>query len=159
MERAMSMIAIWQKVGIVLSPLIVAVLTALLAALLLVASMVTGVTVKFRDLFALLALCSLIPLLGQIAGFIVVRAKGDEIQTMEQLRPAFGLDLLLGAGANKALLALLNYFSIFTIWYIVVLGLTFAALTGASKAKSYLTTSPVWFVPMLFTVGFSFLRS
>jgi hypothetical protein len=84
--------------------------------------------------------------------------KGDEIQTLEELQPSFGLGLFIHEGVGKTMMAVLNYFSIFMIWYIVILGLALACLTGSSKGKGFAASAPSWLLGLLIVVGISFLR-
>ena len=158
LERSIGVIETTQRVMGLASPLLAAGFLALLAAVLLGACSVLDIKSSFRDLFSLLAHGSLISFLGQVAGFIVLRIKGDEIQTMEELQPSFGLDLIFHEGLSKPAAAALKYFSIFTIWYIVMVTLTLAALTGCKKGRAFLAITPVWFLPLIFMVGLSFLR-
>lgn len=130
----------------------------LFAWLIGVVGSIVGARAKFRDTFSLLAAFSLIPALQYIAAYIVLNAKGDEITTQEQMSPPFGLDIFL-QDVHGPLLALLNYLSIFQIWYIVVLGLGYAALTRTSKGKGFIATSPAWVVPLLLRMlGAAFSR-
>jgi hypothetical protein len=50
------------------------------------------------------------------------------------------------------LLAFVNFFSIFEIWYIVILGLSLAYLTGSSKGKAFAAITPAWLIPLLLAV-------
>ncbi len=158
LQRSMGMIETMQKVGVFASPLIMAGMLALSAAILLGSCSVMGLVARFRDLFSLLCHCSLIGMLQTIAGYVVVRLKGDEIQTVEELQPSFGLGLIFHQGISKPVMAVLNYFSIFTIWYIVILSLAVACMTGSTKGKGFAAAAPVWLLGLLFFVGISFLR-
>src|SRR5260370_38731724 len=90
-------------------------------------------TTLFRS-FSIMAACSLIPALQYAATYVVLRSKGDEITNQEQMTPPFGLDIFVNP--HGPLLAMLNFFSIFEIWYLVIFGLTLAYLTGSSKGKA-----------------------
>ena len=80
--------------------------------------------VKFQHLLSLLMTCGMISTLQYIATVIVLKSKGlDDIQSMQQLQVPLGLDIFINA--NGALAGLLNFFSIFMIWYIVMLVLTY----------------------------------
>jgi len=158
LERSMGMIQTMQKVGVFASPAIMAGMLALGAAILLGSCSVLGMRTTFRDLFSLVCHGSLIGMLQAIAGFVVVRMKGDEIQTVEELRPSFGLGLFFHEGIGKPALAVMDYFSIFTIWYIVILSLALACLTGSSKGKAFAAAAPAWLIGLLFFVGISFLQ-
>ena len=110
-----------------------------------------GLRAKFRDVFALMAACQLIPALQVIATYIVLRAKGDEITSQEQLTPPFGLDILL-QDIHGALLALVNFFSIFEIWYLIVLTFALAYLGKSSKGKAFFAITPAWLLPLVIRV-------
>ncbi len=151
-DKALPMIEMTQKIAAAASPVIIVAMLALFSAVMMGACVVMDVQGKFRDHFSLLAHASLIGALQQAAGFIVIRLKGSEIQSIRELRPAFGFDLLLPPDANKLLAAVLGYFSLFTIWYIIMLALTFAHLHGVSRGKAFAVTSPVWVLAMIFAV-------
>jgi len=98
-----------------------------------------------------MASCGLVIALQSIAVVIVVRAKGDEVTSQEQLTPPFGLDLLLPS-AHGVLYALLNFFSIFEVWYLIVLTFGLAYLAKVSKGKAFFAISPAWVLPLLYRV-------
>jgi hypothetical protein len=116
------------------------------------------VNAKFVWLFNLLAGCSLIQLLGGLASFAILKAKG-EVSTMAELRPALGLDIFMPEGANKYAVALLGYFSIFEIWWIVMMVLIFSAAFRVTKGKAFAIISPLIILSILFRViGAAFQR-
>jgi hypothetical protein len=45
-----------------------------------------------------------------------------------------------------------SFFSVFEIWSIVMLALTYAALTRSSKGKAFFATAPAWIVGLVFAV-------
>jgi len=151
--RALPMISLTQKIAAAASPLIMTAILAIFAALLSAASVVLNIRSRYRDNFSLLAHAGLIGVLQQLAGFLVIRLKAGEIQSIQELRPSFGFDLLLAEGSNRLLQGVLSYFSIFTVWYIVMLALTFANLTGISKGKAFVATAPVWILSMALAVA------
>ncbi len=112
----------------------------------------TATNVRFRDMFSLLSACGLILALQGIATIVVLRVRENEIQSMAELQPAFGLDIFVGDGLGKPLLAVLNFFSIFEVWYLIVATVGVAALARCSKAKALIAITPVWLVPLLFKV-------
>jgi len=137
--------------GIAFAPLFVVGILALLAWLVSVTGSVVGLRAKFRDVFSLMAACSLISSLQYIATYIVVRTKGEEIQSPEQLMAPFGADIFI-QDVHGAALAFLNFFSIFEIWYLVILGLSFASLTGSSKGKAFAAITPAWLLPLVLSM-------
>ena len=151
METARNLAHTFSTVGIALSPVFVIGILALLAWLVTVTGSMVGLRAKFRDVFSLMAACSLIPALQVIATYIVVRTKGDEIQSPEQLMAPFGADIFI-QDLHGATLAFLNFFSIFEIWYLVILGLSLAYLTGSSKGKAFAAITPAWVIPLLLVI-------
>jgi hypothetical protein len=158
-ESRMGMIQTMQKVGVFVTPVFLAAMLALAAAILLLACTVMGMNASFRDLFSLVSHCSLISMLQTIAGYFVIRMKGDEIQTIAEMRPSFGLGLLFHEGIGKPLLATLDYFSIFTIWNIIITSLALAYLTGSSKGKGFAAAAPSWLLGLLIFIGVSYLQN
>jgi hypothetical protein len=151
-ERALPMIAMTQKISAFAVPIFIGLLTALSAGILSAACAVMDIKSTYRNNFALLAQTLMFGALQVLAGYFVLRLQGDSVQTLAALRPAFGFDLLLTDDASHLLRGVLNYFSIFNVWYILILGLAFAYLTGTSKGKAYGATAPVWILGMIFTV-------
>ena len=151
METARNMAHTFSQVGIAFTPIFVVGILALLAWLVSVTGSMVGLRAKFRDVFSLMAACSLITALQFIATYIVVRTKGDEIQSPEQLMAPFGADIFI-QDVHGPTLALLNFFSIFEIWYLVILGLALAYLTGSSKGKAFAAITPAWIVPLLLSM-------
>jgi hypothetical protein len=151
MERARSITHTITQFTIPAAPVIVMGFLALFAWLIGLVGSMLGMRSKFRDVFSLLAACSLIPALQSIATYIVIRAKGDEITTPEQLTPPFGLDIVL-QNVHGPLLAILNYFSIFQIWYLIVLTLGLAYLTKSSKGKAFAAITPAWLIPLFLRI-------
>jgi hypothetical protein len=152
MEQTRSIMAITTKVMTPLTSVFVIGFLAFYALLVKVVYSIMDIRPKFRELFSLLAACSLIPAMQYIASYFVIRAKGDPIDTPEQMTPPFGLDIFF-PNLHGPALALLGYFSLFQIWFLVVLCIGLAALTKTSKTKAILAMIPVWLFPLLFRVA------
>jgi hypothetical protein len=112
---------------------------------------VLGVNPRFLQLFNLLAGCSLITMLAGIASFVILKSKG-EVSTQAELRPALGLDIFMPEGANKYAVALLGYFSVFELWWIVMMVLTFSAAFRVTKGKAFSIVLPLIVLAILFRV-------
>jgi hypothetical protein len=140
------------------SPLLVALKLLILAGILKLMVTLGGLDVVFKKLFSFISNASMIIFLEGLATFAVIKAKGDDIQTMEEMMPSLGLDLLSRGQLPKAVEAGLHFLSIFEIWYIVVLVVGFAALAKCSKSKAFQLTLPVWLIPMLFMVASAIFR-
>ena len=133
------------------TPVIVIAVFALLAWLVGLMGSIAGVRAKFRDIFSLMANCALIQGLQVIAAYIVIRSKGEEITSQEQLTPALGLDIFF-PNLHGTLLTVLNYFSIFQVWYLVVLTIGLAYLAKTTKGKAFFAITIAWLVPLLLRV-------
>ncbi|HTR37459.1 MAG TPA: YIP1 family protein [Bryobacteraceae bacterium] len=150
-EAARNITLMLTRVAFLFTPVLIIGFLALFAWLVMVMGSMAGLRAKFRDVFALMSACSLIPALQYIAAYIVVRAKGDEITSQEQLTPPFGLDIFF-PDIHGPLLALLNFFSIFQIWYLIVFTIGLAALAKTSKGKAFAAITPAWVLPLLLRV-------
>ncbi|HMF74145.1 MAG TPA: YIP1 family protein [Bryobacteraceae bacterium] len=141
-----------------LAPVLAAMILSLEAGILLATSSVLGVKANFRSLFNLVSGCALILMLEQIAGIVILKAKGD-ISSVAELRPPMGLDIFLPEGTNKFLLAFLGYFSIFEIWWIVMLVLIFAAAFRVSKGKAASVVAPMVLLGLLWKLTATFFQN
>src|SRR5260370_34954364 len=103
LERALHFAEMFAKVGVFIGPLFIAGILALLAALVMLMASMLSLRVKFRDVFALMSACSLISALQIVARYFVLHAKAGEIGSMQQLRPAFGLDIFFSDLKGPAL--------------------------------------------------------
>jgi hypothetical protein len=128
---------------------IVLLIYALSAGILLAMSAVMGVEAKFGQLFNLVAGCGLIQSLATIASAAILHFKG-EVSSMAELRPAMGLDIFLPEGTNKYLVALASSFSIFQIWWFVMMVLIFAIAFRVSKGKAFAAVFPLWLLGLGF---------
>lgn len=159
LEQALRIAGIITRVSMFASPVLIVGITAFFGAVIMLMASMMSVKVKFRDVFSLLCACSLIYTLQIVASYFVLRAKADDIGSMQQLQPPFGLDLFFG-DLKGPLFAILNYFSLFQVWYLVMLALALAWLAGTSKGKAFTIITPVWIIPLLFKiVGAVFQRS
>ena len=151
LERAQSVAHTIAKVTSFMSPVFLIAFLAFWALLVKAIYSTMDVRPRYRDVFSLFAACGLIPLLQYIATYVVLRAKGEPITSSEQMTPPFGLDIFF-QGAKGVFFAVLNFFSIFEIWYLIVLTLGLAYLTKSSKTKAFIAITPVWLLPLIFRI-------
>ena len=148
LERTMSISSVMYRVIAFASPLFIAGWAALIAGLIMLFYSMVSVRAKFRDVFSLVCACSLISTLHVIAAFFVIRAKAGDLQSFQQLSPPFGLDIFF-PDLKGPLYAFLNFFSLFEIWYLVILIFGLAYLTGSSRGKAFFAAIPVWLLGLL----------
>ncbi len=138
-----------QRVSMYATPLLIIGLNAIEAVIMLAMCSVLNVGAKFRSLFNLVSGCALISVLASIASIIILRAKG-EISTMAEIRPPLGLDIFMPENTNKYALALVGYFSIFQIWWIVMMVLILSTAFRVSKAKAFAVVVPIIVLSIIF---------
>jgi len=147
-----------QRVVAFVMPVIIGVIWVVGALIMFAMCSVLSVNAKFLNLFNAVAGCSVIQLLGAIAGFIILKVKG-EVSTMAELRPALGIDIFLPEGTNKYAVALAGYFSVFEIWWIVMMVLVLSAAFRISKGKAFAVVVPLILLNLVFRLlGAAFQR-
>src|SRR5579864_9300755 len=97
LERARSLSRTIIQITVFAVPVLITLFTMLGAWLVAITGSIMGLRAKFRDIFSLMMACSLISSLQYIATYIVLRTKGDEVTTQEQMMPPFGLDIFVPA--------------------------------------------------------------
>lgn len=148
LERATRMTHTFSQVGVYVTPVFLVLFLMLAAWLVGLTGSMLGLSARFRDIFSLSAACSMLGALQYIATYIVIRAKDEPITNQEQLMPAFGLDIFIPA--HGMALSILNFFSIFEIWSLVIFAFALAALSGSSKGKAFAAMTPAWLIPLIF---------
>ncbi len=154
MIGAMQMVSRFSSIS---APMLFAFMTLIGSALVFAGCVVLTINVRFPDVFNLVAHVGIINAMQQLAHYFVLKSKGP-ITSMKELVPSFGLDLLLPEDAPKMLHGLLAFFSVFTIWHILMLAIGFAALAGIGKGKAFLVTMPSWLPWLFFAVIGSLFR-
>lgn len=148
-EKSAEMIKKFGIVGVVTGPIMAGLMTAVSAGLILLMGTLMGMKTSFGEIFNLTAMASLVKTIHTIAMAVVLKIKGDTIETAEELAPAFGLDIFLPDETNKFVRAFFNYFSVFEIWHIIVLALGLAAMYKLSKGKAFTAVTLSWLFPLL----------
>lgn len=157
-QKGMEIGMMIQRIIAFVMPLFIAAIWSVSALILFAMCSAMSVNTKFLWLLNLLAGCSLIQMLGGIAGFVILKMKG-EVSTTAELRPALGLDIFMPEGANKYAVTLIGYFSVFELWWIVMMVLVFSAAFRVSKGKAFAIISPLIILSILFrVVGAAFQR-
>ena len=140
------------KVGMFVAPVVAGISIVVMAALALMTCNILGMQAKFGELLNLVSMAGMVKVIHSAAMFAVLKLKGDSIETVADLSPPFGLDLFLPDGVNKYARAFLNYFSVFEIWYLIILALAIAAMYRVGKGKGFASITLVWMLPLLMTL-------
>lgn len=158
-DKQMHVSLMIQNVAVWFSPILMLIIYCVETAVLLAMASILTVNAKFRVLFNIVAGCSLIGALEAIASVVVLRMKAP-VATLAELKPPLGLDIFLPEGTNKFLLALLSYFTVFQIWWLVMITLVLAASFRISKGKAFTMVLPIVLITLVFLmVGAAFTPS
>jgi hypothetical protein len=150
-QKGLSIALLVMRVTMYLAPVVAALIFAIQTAVLLGMSAATSVHATFRQLFNLVTGCGIIQGLSALAGVVILKAKG-EVSTQAELRPALGLDIFLPEGTNKVLMGVLGYFSVFELWWIVMIALIYSAAFRVSKVKALVVVLPLVLFSILLRV-------
>jgi hypothetical protein len=151
-KQTMESILKYQKIGVYLIPFGLLLKWLGSAALLFLSCVTLNINAGFKHLFALISQCGLITFLQELTICLIMRVKGRSIQTVNDLSPQLGLDLLF-TNLGKPLMLILNYFSIFNISYIFILTVSLAYLGGCSRSRAFFATLPICLLPLVFGLG------
>jgi hypothetical protein len=138
--------------GAFLSPVLLAVKLFGIACVIAWTCRLMKLPVKLLPVFNLVAACSLIRMLEDIANYFLVRATAGDLHSLDQLQASFGLDLILPPTGSAVVSATLNFFSIFEVWYLVILVLGIACLTRGSRAQALAAITLVWMPSFAFAL-------
>jgi hypothetical protein len=158
-DKQMHISMIVQNVAVWLSPVLVVIIFSVETVILLAMSSILTAGAKFRALFNIVAGCAVVGSLEAIASVVVLKMKAP-VATMAELKPPLGFDIFLGEGTNKYLMAFLGYFTIFQIWWMIMLILVLASALRISKGKAFAIMSPLIIFGLLFAlVGAAFTKA
>jgi hypothetical protein len=144
--------AVW--IGVVLAPIGLAIGLLIGAGILWVlVSMLVGEG-SFRHLLSVVTYVGITGILLGVASIAVLMVGGGRVETMADLRPGFGLDLLApdATGFVKMLLWSVNPF---TLWGLVLTGLGIAGTHNASKGAAFTIASIAFVINALIAAGFA----
>lgn len=143
-------------VGVVMAPIGLAIGLLLTAAVLWVlASMLAG-EASFKKLLSVATYTGVTGVLMGIATIAVLMLSSTRVQTMADLRPGFGLDLL-APDAGTFLKTLLWMVNPFTLWGLVLTGLGVAGTHNTSKGSAFTIATISFVVGALIAASFSLL--
>lgn len=157
LDQMMGAMQTMARVSAITAPVMFAFIGLVSAGLIYAACIVLSVNVRFPDLYNLVAHVGLINALQMLAHYAVLKGRG-ELMSMKELAPSFGLEIFLSDTAPKLLYGFVSFFSIFTLWHIVVLAIGVAALGQISKGKAFIATAPGWLLGLVFALIGSLFR-
>lgn len=142
--------------GVVMAPVGLAIGLLLAAGILwLLVNLVAG-QASFRHLLSVATYVGVTGVLMGFASVAVLALGGGRVETMADLRPAFGLDLLApnASGPLRALLGAINPFTLWG-WFLTALGVE--ATHKVSKGAAFTVASLALVLSALVAAGFALL--
>lgn len=142
--------------GVVMAPIGLAIGLLLTAAVLWILASVLAGEASFKHMLSVATYVGITGVLLAVATVAVLMLSGARVQTMADLRPGLGLDLLApnAGGFLKTLLWMVNPF---TLWGLVLTGLGVAGTHNTSKASAFTIATISFIVGALIAAGFSML--
>ena len=140
----------WAPIGLVMVPITLIIVYLVYAAIAHLVINIMSTRSSFKKTLCLTVFCSVITIVEQIIGTIVVMMRGPEsIESAADIRFTLSLAPLVGEG--KGLLsAVLQSLSIFQIWYYVVLTLGIAAIFKMSRKAAIIPVLLIWIIGVIF---------
>lgn len=133
-------------IGLIFGPMISGLIYTLVAML---AGLFVGGGVGFRRYYSMIAYASLPSAIGSfIQGLLSLNATSlEDVQ-----RVSLGLGVLLPEGSNKVLVALVNTLNPFTLWWLLVGTIGFAALHRTKVARGAVFSGILYAFSLLFAI-------
>lgn len=142
----------------IFTPISIAVMILIEALIVYGTAVAFSIKARFGEFLNLLAGCSLISVvLTYIANTIILRSKG-EVTSIADLTPPLGLDIFLSSDANKVLAGFLGYFSVFQLWWIVMMVLIISAAFHVSKGKALAIVAPLILLSLVMRIAVTISR-
>ena len=141
-------------IGVVGAPIGLAIGLLIGAGILWIFVSMFGGEGSFRHLLSVVTYVGITGILLGIASLAVLMLGGGRVETMADLRPGFGLDLLApeATGFVKMLLWSVNPF---TLWGLVLTGLGIAGTHNASKGAAFTIATIAFVINALIGAGFA----
>jgi hypothetical protein len=151
----LSRVAMSQRIALVVQPVVTLIVWWLSAMIIAVGAVFANVRPKIADTVALFGRLSLISLVPNLLGYIVICIE-QHMGYQLTLQPHFGLDLLIDP-ATPLTRVIYAYISPFTLWYIAALCHGIAVLFGISVKRALLIVSPLLVLQLVPVIGLALL--
>ena len=141
-------------IGVIGAPVGLAIGLLIGAGVLWILVSVLGGEGNFRRLLSVVTYVGITGILLGLASMVVLMMGGGRVETMADLRPGFGLDLLApeSTGAVRMLLWSVNPF---TLWGLVLTGFGVAATHNTSRGSAFTIATIAFLINALIAAGFA----
>jgi hypothetical protein len=153
-EQVSKMSNMFGKIISYTGPITTAIVLAVLAAIFLLAFRIMGGEGNYKQAFAITTYAWYIQTLRSVIMAIVLLIRGgltgaQELETLVRSNPAFLVDMK----SNPVLFSLLTNLDVFTLWWLFVTIIGFAAMSRFSKAKAAAIVICLWIVKVIGAAG------
>ena len=148
----------FQIIGIVLSPLFLIIKFIFTSAILWLIIQLFS-EVDFKRMFSVVVHCGVILFLGSIITFIILKLRGlQSIKSAADVQVSLGLDLFIqNPDLNFPLKAFLSNINVFSVWWIILVGLGISIIAKISRTKATIITAFFWLFSTMIQVGIASL--
>lgn len=154
MEQGAKMAGTIGRISSFVSPVFVIIGLVIIAGVLLLAFRIMGGEGNFQQAFSVVTYASMPSVVKSLIMGIVILARGGvpgtEMETLVLSNPAF----LVEQKAHPVLFSALTSLDVFTIWYVILLVIGFAAISRFSKAKSATIIVSLWAIAVAIKLAF-----
>lgn len=141
-------------IGVVFAPVGLAVGLVISAGILWVLVSLLAGEASFRHLLSVATYAGITGIFMGLAAYAVLALGGGRVETMADLRPAFGLDLL-APDAGRGLKTLLGMVNPFTLWGLVLTALGIKATHKISPGTAWAVAAIAFAVGSVIAAGFA----
>jgi hypothetical protein len=155
-ERILRSFSFYQHIGVYLSPFMIFFKWCFFSALVYISCVLLDIRVTYRTLFNIVSHCGLLLILQDLLVLAVLNLRHAPIQSASDLAVAFGLDLMIKS-ASPVVMAILSYFSVLKLWFLVSSGLAISEVGDVSRLRGMLAMVPLVALQVIFFSGLALL--
>ncbi len=153
-ETAMQFFSATSGIAIALMPAAIIIKNLITAGLLYGMINLWTDRVRFKKLFSVAIHSWIIVLIAKYCNLLILNLKGtDQLLYLDDLKVNLGLDILLKGNENIFIKTIFENITIFSLWYLVVLTIGVAIVSGMSLKKASIAVLFVWAMNICFRVG------
>ena len=144
-----------QIMGIFSSPLLL-LIGFLIVALVIWLAVNLFSEVDFKRIFSMVVYCGIIPFFSSVLSLIILEIRGlQSIENAMDIQVSLGLDIFLPkSDLSLPLKMVLSNINVFSIWWVVLIGLGISVISKISKFKSFFIAGFFWLVSNIIKIIF-----
>jgi hypothetical protein len=155
-ERTLWSLKTTSYITLTLTPAEVIIKALITAGLLYWLIILIDTKVKFKKLLSAAIHCWIIVLIARYCNLLILYLKGSEqLAHLNDLQVNLGLDILLKDNESVVMRTICESMTIFSLWYLVVLIIGAAIVSGISRKKASLIVIFIWTMTVAWKTGLS----